>query len=241
MKRALFPILFFTSALCGHSQGFKIAHLTSDYYIYTTWQDVNGKPFPANGMYVVTTAGIVFIDSPWDTTQAVPLLDSIEKRHHKKVIACIATHYHSDRTGSLNIFQRRGIKTYSSYMTYQLCKERNEPQAQYYFVSDTTFNFGDHRLQTFYPGQGHSADNILVWCTDEKILYGGCFIKSCEADDIGNVADANLVQWPQAITKVKERFPKPAFIIPGHQAWNCATALEHTVKLIKKKEKNNAH
>jgi metallo-beta-lactamase class B len=235
MKRILIFTLAIISALCSYAQGFKITHLRGDYYIYTTWQDINGKPFPANGLYIVAATGIVFIDSPWDTAQAAPLLDSVERRHHKKVTACIATHYHGDRTGSLSIFQARGIKTYSSYMTYKLCKEHHEPQAQYYFVGDTTFNFGDHLLETFYPGPGHTNDNIVVWCADEKILYGGCFIKSCEADDIGNIADANLNEWPKSVAKVKERFPKPAFIIPGHQAWNCAKALEHTLKLIKKK------
>ena len=186
-------------------------------------------------MYVVTAKGILIIDCPWDTTQAIPFLDSIEKRYHSKTIAAIATHFHSDRTGSFDIFHRRGIKTYSSCQTLKLCIDRREPQAQYCFSTDTSFDFGDHKVQTFYPGQGHTSDNIVLWFDDTKILYGGCFIKSCEAGDIGNVADANLNEWPQSIAKVKAHFPHPAFIIPGHQSWTSTKALDHTLTLIRKK------
>ena len=117
--------------------GLAIEHLTGDYYIYTTWQPVRGIPFPANGMYIVTEKGVVIIDSPWDTAQALPLLDSIEVRHHKKAIACIATHFHDDKTGAFGIFEARELKTYSSCQTLALCREKNEPQAQYCFVNNS--------------------------------------------------------------------------------------------------------
>ena len=195
-----FFCLFILLSLNGHAQqqqGFSIAHLKGDFYVYTTWQDIDGKPFPANGMYVVTAKGILIIDSPWDTTQAIPLLDSIEKLHHKKVIAAIATHFHNDRTGSFNIFEQRGVKTYSTCQTVRLCKEKNEPQAEYCFAADTVFEFGDHSLQTFYPGKGHAPDNIVLWFADEKILYGGCFIKSCEANSLGYLRDADIDLWAE--------------------------------------------
>jgi glyoxylase-like metal-dependent hydrolase (beta-lactamase superfamily II) len=238
MKRPFFLSMFIIVCLCSSAQKqkpFSISHLRGDFYVYTTSQDIDSNPFPANGMFIVTAKGIVMIDSPWDTTQAIPILDSIEKMYHKKVIAAIATHFHNDRTGSFDIFRSRGIKTYSSCQTLQLCIDRKEPKAQYCFSADTIFDFGDHAIQTFYPGPGHAPDNIVLWFPDAQILFGGCFIKSCDAGDIGNIGDGNLNEYPQSIARVKAHFPHPVFIIPGHQSWNCLRSLDHSLDLVRAK------
>src|SRR5438270_2185540 len=83
----------------------EIIHLTGDFYVYTTYQVLGGKPYPSNSMYVVTSKGVVLIDTPWDSTEFQPLLDSIEIRHHKKAVLCISTHYHSDRTAGLAFYK----------------------------------------------------------------------------------------------------------------------------------------
>ena len=144
----------------------QISHLTGDYYIFTTYKPINGKPFPSNGMYLVTDEGVVLFDTPWDTTQFQPLLDSIEERHGKKVVMCISTHFHDDRTAGLDFLKSKGIKTFSSKQTFDLCKENNEKQAEFYFNGDTTFTFGNHTFETYYPGEGHTKDNIVIWCPD---------------------------------------------------------------------------
>lgn len=55
-------------------------------------------------MYLVAKDGVVLFDTPWDTTQFQPLLDSIKLKHDKNVIICIATHAHEDRTGGLEYY-----------------------------------------------------------------------------------------------------------------------------------------
>ena len=62
----------------------KISHLTDNFYIYTTYSTYEGNQIPANGMYLLTDNGVVLFDTPWDTTQFQPLLDSIKLRHKKK-------------------------------------------------------------------------------------------------------------------------------------------------------------
>jgi len=56
----------------------KIAHLTREFFIYSTYNTYQGNQVPANGMYLVTNIGIVMFDTPWDKTQFQPLLDSIK-------------------------------------------------------------------------------------------------------------------------------------------------------------------
>jgi metallo-beta-lactamase class B len=134
-------------------------------------------------MYLVTNNGVVMFDTPWDTTQFQPLLDSIENKHNKMVVLCIATHFHEDRTGGLDYYSQRGIKTYTTKKTDELSKERGMKRAEFLIEHDSTFTMGQYSFQTYFPGPGHTTDNIVVWFEKEKILYGGCLIKS--ADDNG--------------------------------------------------------
>ncbi|POY39371.1 subclass B1 metallo-beta-lactamase [Solitalea longa] len=231
--------LAFTSILlaCFNQQkpaeGLKITHLTGDFYVYTTYKNFGGTIIPSNSMYLLTKAGVVMFDTPWDTTQFQPLLDSIEKRHHQKVVLAISTHYHADRTAGLEFLKYRGVKTYTSKQTYDLCKTHNEKQPQYYFINDTTFTVGEHRFTTFYPGAGHTKDNIVIWYPKEKILYGGCFVKSTESPDLGNVADADVKAWPTSVKNVMKKCPAPRFIIPGHFSWENPKSLDYTLQLLK--------
>ena len=214
-----------------------ISPLTQNFYIYTTYGDPgNGTLFPSNGMYVVTEEGVVLLDTPWDSTQFQPLLDSIQARHHKEVVMCIATHFHEDRTAGLEYYRQKGIRSYSTGKTDSLSKERNEHRAEFVIYDDTTFDFGSTSFETYYPGKGHSPDNIVIWFGKELILYGGCFVKSVEANGLGNLAEASIDDWIVSVEKVQARFRSPEFIIPGHQDWKSKKALEHTLKLLKIKK-----
>lgn len=211
----------------------KITHLSGDLYVYITYNLWGKQLVPSNSMYLVTKEGVVMFDTPWDTTQFQPLLDSIEARHHKKVIMSISTHFHEDRTGGIDFLKAKGIKTYSSRQTYDLCKQRGEKQAEYYFTKDTSFKAGNHSIQAYYPGPGHAPDNIVIWVPKEKVLYGGCLIKSTEATSLGNLSDANLQAWPGSIQKVMAKYPSPAYVIPGHDGWSNNQSLQHTLQLLK--------
>lgn len=212
----------------------KISPLVGGYYIFTSYGDFNGTLFPANGMYVITDAGAILFDTPWDSLQFQPLLDSIKVKHGREVVLCISTHFHDDRTAGLKYYKSKGIKTYSSKATFDLCRDRNENQSQFYFLNDTTFNVGGKAFSTYYAGAGHAPDNIVIWCADEKILYGGCLVKSTETSSLGNLSDANLSEWKKSIKKIIRKYPRPNFVIPGHFSWTDSTALQHTLNLLRK-------
>lgn len=228
----LSALLLYTAA-AGQPGRLEIHHLADGIYIYTTYKEINGQAFPSNSMYVVTADGIVMIDTPWDTTQFQPLMDSIVTRHRQPVVLCIATHYHDDRTAGLQFLNNKGIATYTSRHTYELCAKEGNPQAAHTFVNDTSFTIGGTTLHTYYPGEGHAPDNIVIWLPKEKLLYGGCLVKSTENSSLGNVVNANLQAWPQAIRNVMQRYTKPRYIIPGHFGWD-GKPLEHTLRLLRK-------
>lgn len=211
----------------------KIVQLTKDCYVHTSYQLLNGKWFPANGLHIVTENEIILVDAPWTENYTRILIDSLEKKHHKKITFCIATHFHDDRTGGLDVLKAHGVKTWSGRQTLEWCKTRREKQAAFAFEKDTVFDFGAIHLETFYPGPGHSPDNIVVWIPEKKILYGGCFVKSIQSQDLGNLSDANVAEWKKSVEKVMQKFPQPAYVVPGHFGWKNKKSLKHTLKLLK--------
>jgi metallo-beta-lactamase class B len=220
----------------------QITHLTGNFYIYVTYNDPgNGVSFPSNSMYLVTNKGVVLFDTPWDTTMFQPLLDSIKARHHKNAIACISTHFHADRTAGLEFYRKKGLETYTTTRTDKFSKERNQKRAKHLIAGDTTFNIGGYGFQIYYPGEGHSPDNIVIWFNNDKILYGGCLIKSTEAGSLGNLSDANVTAWPKTIKNIQERFKNPRYIIPGHQDWTDKNSLDHTLDLLTEYNRSNSH
>jgi metallo-beta-lactamase class B len=177
------------------------------------------------------------IDSPWDTTQFQPLLDSIKIRHNKNVVMCIASHFHEDRTGGMEYYKKQGIKTYTTRQTDELSKKRGMKRAEFLIDKDTVFTIGQYSFQTFYPGHGHAPDNIVIWFEKEKVLYGGCLIKSIEDETLGNLADASVKEYATTIEYIQRKCRKPKYIITGHNDWTSTKSLSHTLEMAKKLKK----
>ncbi|WP_433829739.1 subclass B1 metallo-beta-lactamase [Flavobacterium anhuiense] len=228
----LFLIIVSNSFGQSENSPLQISHLTGDFYVYRTFNDYKGVKVSANAMYVVTKEGVVLFDAPWDKTQFQPLLDSIEAKHNKSVVMVFATHSHEDRAGGLEFYRKKGIKTYSGKFTDEILKENKEARAEFIVPNDATFTVGQYNFEVYYPGKGHASDNIVVWFGKEKILYGGCFIKSAEAKDLGNLGDADVKEWEKSIKKVQAKFKNPKYVIPGHDDGTTSEAISHTLKLV---------
>ena len=233
--------LFLQTKIFGQKEEpkLKISYLTSDFYIYTTYNTYEGSKIPANGMYLLTDNGVVLFDTPWDTTQFQPLLDSIKLKHNKNVTMCIATHWHGDRTEGLEYYKRQGLKTYTTSLTDELSKKNNKKRAEFLMTKDTVFKVGQHSFEIYYPGEGHTADNIIVWFDKEKILYGGCLIKGADAQDLGYLGDANILEYEMTLEKVHKKCPDPKLIIVSHHDWKNNNSLKHSIKLARKLKRKN--
>lgn len=231
-------LILCTSVIHGQTvPKLKITKLTGDFYIYTTYNNYENNQVPANGMYVVTSNGVVMFDTPWDTTQFQPLLDSIKLKHGKNVIYCIATHWHSDRTAGLEYYRQHQIKTYSTILTDELSKKNNEKRAEFLFASDTVFHAGQYSFETYFPGEGHTLDNIVIWFNNEKILYGGCLIKGADAENLGYLGDANVQAYASTLKNVQDKYKQPKFIIISHSDWKNINSLKHSITLANKLKK----
>lgn len=212
----------------------KITHLTDSFWVYTTYDLYEGEPIPAHGLFVVTNAGVVVMDSPWDSTQCKPLLDSIWQRHQQRVVMCIATHWHGDKTNGLGYFNRQGIPTYTTIRTDRFSQEQGKNRATRLLLQDTSFSEGGLIFETFYPGPGHTDDNIVVWFKQHRVLYGGCLIKGAEDETLGYLGDANQQEYLRSLKRVKKKFKRPAFIMIAHSDWKDIRSLDHSIHLARK-------
>ncbi len=236
---AILAIVFTFQSLSGQTSDpkLKISLLTGDFYIYTTYNTYQNSKVPANGMYLVTKKGVVLFDTPWDTTQFQPLLDSIWYRHHQKVILCLATHWHGDRTEGLEYYRSQGIKTYTTVLTDEWSKKNGHKRAEFLIAKDSVFRFDQYSFETYYPGEGHTADNIIVWFKKEKILYGGCLIKGADDESLGYLGDANVKAYAQTLKNVQRKCADPKFIIVSHSDWNNLNSLKHSIEMAEELKK----
>ncbi|TSD67414.1 subclass B1 metallo-beta-lactamase [Inquilinus sp. KBS0705] len=236
MKLRLLLLCLLLSSVAFAQHGFKIGitPLNKNFYVCTSYGLPDGTTqFPANAVFAVTNAGIVLIDTPWGEDQTKQLIDTLQKRFNQKIALCISTHFHDDRTGGLDVLNKKDVETYASKLTYKLGKSRGEQLPNFTFAADTTFTVDSLEIQTFYPGEGHTRDNIVVWFPKDKILVGGCLIKSLDTKDIGYTLDANVSQWPLSVQKVAEKYKDAKFVIPGHQGWKGGLKqLPYTLKII---------
>ena len=245
MHRIILTIVFIFSLtdIFGQAENakLKIAHLTGAFYIYTTYNTYQESQVPANGMYLVTNNGVIMFDTPWDTTQFQPLLDSIKLNHNKNVVMCFATHWHSDKTAGLEYYRQQGIKTYTTVLTDELSQKKNKKRAEFLMAKDTVFNVGQYSFETYYPGQGHTEDNIVIWFKNEKILYGGCLIKGADDEDLGYLDDGNVRKYASTLKNVQKKCRKPKFIIIAHSDWKNINSLKHSLMMAKELKKKNYH
>ena len=62
----------------------------------------------------------------------------------------------------------------------------------------------------YYPGPGHTSDNITVGIDGTDIAFGGCLIKDSKAKSLGNLGDADTEHYAASAARLVRRSPRPA-------------------------------
>ena len=222
-------------------------------------------PWPSNSMVVeMETGDIVLVDTPYTPKATEELLSWINKRFGQRKIFAINTGFHFDNLGGNQALVQKDIPVYGSSLTEQLIYEEGEasrellmswlntpedkefygayqqipyvPPTESLDLADLqNLKFGNEEVEIYYPGQSHSPDNLVVYFPKKNILFGGCMIKSMASKDLGNIADANLEEWPKSVKKVLERYKDSKIVIPGHGEWGNLDLIEYTLQLCEEK------
>jgi metallo-beta-lactamase class B len=200
-------------------------------YLLQSSYSCNGR-LDCNHLLIVDDKEVVLVNTPATDSLTSIMLNCIIKKFNKKVNRVIVSHFHDDSSGGLKEVSRRGITSYGLDKTKDLLQPIGK-NIDVAFKDSLKIPLQTLTLELFYFGPGHSVDNIVVWIPDDKVLFGGCLVKSLKAQDKGNIKDADLKAWTETVQKVKDRCKDAQFVIPGHSEYGDAALLDHTIKLVK--------
>lgn len=216
----------------------EITKLNENVFVHVTYGIYQNQAIPSNGLIVNTKDGVVLIDTGWDTKDDTDntrqILQWVDQHLHQPVKLCIVTHSHDDRVGGIGELKKAGIRVISTPLTAQKSTKEGYESPEAILPADTSFTIGEMPFRCFFPGEGHTSDNIVVWLPKYKILHGGCLVKSVGVFGMGNIADANLKEWENSTRRLITQFGSAKLVIPGHDQWGDKKALNHTLQLVKK-------
>jgi len=233
MKSIILLILFIPCVTFANDEdvkSLKIKKLSDNVYQHISYKRV--EPWgliSASGLVVVNGTQAHMIDTPWTTQATKELLKWIEAKG-LTLKSAVVTHSHQDASGDLPLLNDLKVATFATSLTNKLLK-LNKKEVSRHEITGNTFELVDGVVSVFYPGGGHTQDNIVVWLPREKILFGGCFVKSLRNKTLGYTEDAMINDWPGSLQRVINRYPEIKLVVPGHGTVGDVSLLTHTQQL----------
>lgn len=195
----------------------------------------NGNTYPSNGLVVQEGDGLLLIDTAWGEVQTAALLQKIAAEIGLPVKRAVITHAHGDRLLGVDLLRARGVVVFAHTKTVQLANESGLPLPSHTLAEliEPGEALDGGSVELFYPGPGHTPDNLMVWVYDKGVLFGGCAVREPTATGLGNVAQADLKLWALAIERALRRYDDAEIVVPGHGPWGTTELLHHTLKLLR--------
>ncbi|QKX06023.1 subclass B1 metallo-beta-lactamase [Aquimarina sp. TRL1] len=214
------------------SSSMKIIQLSPHAYQHITY--LKTKEYgnvPCNGMIVTDTNEAIVFDTPADNKVATELINWIEDSLSSTITGVVTTHFHIDCLGGLQAFHDRKIPSYANTKTIDLVKSAKKELPKNGFDTSMEIKVGTKKVINSFIGEGHTADNIISYFPSEKILFGGCLIKSLGAKK-GNLNDANVQEWSETVKRIASKYNEVEIVIPGHGATGNQELLQYTIELF---------
>ncbi len=240
-KYLLILILCF---LCGLSvygdsstKKVELTKINDQIWVHTSYFNITGNLIPSYGLFAITGAGIVLVDTPWTNDQTQELIKMVKDKFNKPIQLAVFTHWHGDRIGGIDILTAEHIETASTVATAELAVKAGFQKPQRMINPKVeVFKVGDLTFETYFPGPGHTMDNIVIYFPQTRVLYGGCLVKPMNMTNLGNMADGDVTQYPNTIREVMRRYPKAKTVIANHgtNPWGDFGLLQYTLQLAEK-------
>jgi len=236
MKKILFLLVLLTinnlfAEVTIHD--LKIKNINKNIYLHKSYkQTQDWGMVSSNGLVVVNGTEAYIIDTPWSEKDTIKLVNWIKNQGYN-LAGSISTHSHDDRSSGIKWLNSNSIPTYVSRLTNQLLEKEGKTLAENSFEQSEFWMVKD-KIQAFYPGGGHTIDNIVVWLSDSKILFGGCLVRSKNSKSLGYTEEASIDIWADSIEKIIAKYPDIKMVVPGHGASGSIELLEHTKNMARK-------
>ena len=202
----------------------KIEKLEEGVYVHTSFEEVEGWGVVSkHGLVVLAGTDAYLIDTPFTAADTEELVNWLVDRGYG-IKGAVSSHFHSDSTGGIEWLNSRSIPTYASELTNALLQADGKAQATRTF-GGTRYWLVKNEIEIFYPGPGHTQDNVVVWLPGSRILFGGCFVKP---HGLGNLSDANLGAWPKSAKTLMSEYGEARLVVSSHSETGNASLLRLT-------------
>lgn len=211
-----------------------LTRLSDNLWLHTSTRELEGVGrFPSHGLLVDQPGGGLLIDSAWGPAATVELLEQIERELGHLPRAAIVTDFHDDRAGGTAQLEAAGIEVWSSPGIIARLDAASEPAPGHALEQPLwSGTLGGVDVEVWFPGAGHSPENLVVWLPDQRVLFGGCLLRAYESRGLGNVEDANLDAWAPTLRAVRERYADAHMVVPSHGDAGGPELVDHSFALV---------
>jgi alkyl sulfatase BDS1-like metallo-beta-lactamase superfamily hydrolase len=188
---------------------------------------------------VLTSEGVVVIDTGINKDHAERIYNQIRKRTELPIRYIIYTHGHMDHVNSTKVFKESSTvviaheNVIERFRKYEILKEHRHRIGSVQFDNKTTtaksydftypdiifhkeheFSLGEKTFQIIH-GKGETDDHCFVYIPEENVVYSGDFF-IWSFPNIGNPLKEVRYEreWYETLVKIKEK--QPDFLVPGH-------------------------
>ncbi len=215
------------------SDNLKLVWITDHVWAHVSVEEIAGfGQVSSNGMVYINKGKAFLFDTPVTDALTEVLVKAISDSLKSEVVGFVPNHWHEDCMGGLKYLQRIGVESYANELTIEEAKKRNLPVPAHGFAESLELKLAGNLIECWYPGGGHTKDNVVVWLPAEKVLFAGCMAKEMKSKGPGNLSDADVKNWPSTIGKVMKKYKNARIVIPGHGLWGGPELLVHTLELV---------
>ena len=222
-------------------KGVHFTQLSENVWMHTSYKNIpNWGNVLTNGLIIINEKNTTLIDTAWDNTQTLAILEWVHKQLKTPITQAVFTHAHQDKMGGVDAIKAQGIATYAHPLSNKIAPTKGLSPAE----NNLSFNTSGESYEIspliiYYPGPGHTGDNITVAIPEKGIVFAGCLLRPAKSVNLGNTADADLSEWESSVIKLKNRFPNAGIIIPSHGEPSGRNLFSNTSKLAHEHSHNH--
>jgi len=226
-RRFLWGLLVFSglvAAAPAEEGGISVKQLSGPIYLVTDDHYDN----TTNSLIYVGQSYVTVIGASWTPDTAKALAGQIRLISHLPIREVIDTSPDPEWAGGNRYWSSIGARVHAIDVTYNLlertwtttvaaCRKNHPTYPQVPLALPTDRHTGDFdlengRIRAFYLGPSHTAGDIFVYFPKERVLDAGSILK----EQLGNMAKADVAEYPKTLHKLQELHLPIDVVISGH-------------------------
>ena len=246
MKSFIATILLFSiSGINAAEPDISIYPLTTSIYVAE-----DSHYAKTNYAVYIGATSVTVVGAGWSPATAELLAQEIGKITGKPIKDVVLPDHDPEYTGGVAYWKRIGANIVSTELTEQTLKSDwtktgdftrkylpsypNLPLVLPTRTYKNNFDLENGAIHGFFLGPSHNSDDIFVYFPEERVLYAGSILK----EHLGNLAFADLEEYPKTLQKLKNLHLNIDKIVSGHwSAVHGAELIDQYLAMLKEHSK----